>query len=346
MTRMMMKELKTKRNQTLMQVDISVAFSYLKKPTDIERKQVNKLSLISGNRKKRKEETITIVTASPSMAAPIGYQSLLTPQKAGSFIAPVFNTSALHFIATSNAITSSSPKAATTVVSSTLLPQNFANIVPNINAPTSVSPGSTSVRLPFTKANFVTTGHAPLLLVPVNTSGQVVNAVPISTSLGVMTSTIPGQGSPGQKIILSVPDPKLNPPNKLGGSPPRYILMQNVASSFVPRSTLALGAPVRPQLISSPSVVPLNKSATSSPSAARPNFMYSNQSFGEKPSVINNLSNKLDAVNKKDSESMDDDRSISPSPSSLSYPVTPPKTPEDGSEDSMSVSSVCSQFVF
>ncbi|XP_052720602.1 uncharacterized protein LOC128192160 isoform X2 [Crassostrea angulata] len=293
----------------------------------------------AGNRKKRKEETITIVTASPSMAAPVGYQSLLTPQKAGSLIAPVFNTSALHFIATSNAITSSSPKAATTVVSSTLLPQNFTNIVPNINAPTSVSPGSTSVRLPFTKANFVTTGHAPLLLVPVNTSGQVVNAVPISTSLGVMTSTIPGQGSPGQKIILSVPDPKSNPPNKLGGSPPRYILMQNVASSFVPRSTLALGTPVRPQLLSSPSVVPLNKSATSSSSAARPNFMYSNQSFGEKPSVINNLSNKLDAVNKKDLESMDDDRSVSPSPSSLSYPVTPPKTPEDGSEDSMSVSS-------
>lgn len=73
--------------------------------------------------------------------------------------------------------------------------------------------------------------------------------------------------------------------------------------------------------------------------------MYSNQSFGEKPSVINNLSNKLDAVNKKDLESMDDDRSVSPSPSSLSYPVTPPKTPEDGSEDSMSVSSVCSPFV-
>lgn len=44
MMRMRMKELKTKRNRTLMQVDISVAFSYLKKPTDIERKQVNELS--------------------------------------------------------------------------------------------------------------------------------------------------------------------------------------------------------------------------------------------------------------------------------------------------------------
>lgn len=270
-------------------------------------------------------------------------------------MAPLLNTSSIQFIASSNAITSSSsPKAATTVVSSTLLPQNFTNLVPNINAPTSVSLGSPNVRLPFTKANFMTTGHAPLLLVPVNTSGQVVNAVPISTSLGVMTSTIPGQGSPGQKIILSVPDPKLNPTNKLGGSPPRYILMQNVASNFVPHSTLGLGSNVRPQLLTSNmglTAVPLTKPLASSPSTTKPIFVNSNQSYGEKPSVINNLSSKLDVVNKKELEPMEDDRSISPSPSSLSYPVTPPKTPEEeGSEDSMSVSSVrylrCSLLLF
>ncbi|XP_062617302.1 uncharacterized protein LOC134279010 isoform X1 [Saccostrea cucullata] len=283
----------------------------------------------TGNKKKRKEEAITIVSASPTVAAPVGYQSLLTPQKSGGIITSVHNTSTLHFMSTSSA--SSSPKAATTVVSSTLLPQNFTNIVPNINAPTTVSPGSQNVRLPtFTKGNFVATGHAPLLLVPVNNSGQMVNAVPIPTS-----------GSPGQKIILSVPDPKLNPSNKLGGSPPRYILMQNVHSGFVPHSTFAT---VRPHLITSSvtglAAVPISKPINSSPSSANPISVYSNQSYGEKPSVINNLSNKLDVVDKRNLEEIEDDRSVSPSPSSLSYPVTPPKTPEeDGSEDSMSVSS-------
>jgi hypothetical protein len=159
-----------------------------------------------------------------------------------------------------------------------------------------------------------------------------------------MTSSIPGQGSAGQKIILSVPDPKLNPTNKLGGSPPRYILMQNVHSSLVPRSTLAPGTAMRPQLITTTvglAPVPFSKPINSSPSTTKPLSVYSDQSYGEKPSVINNLSSKLDAVDKKDSVLLEDECSVSPSPSSLNYPVTPPKTPEDhGGEDAVSVSSV------
>ena len=212
----------------------------------------------------------------------------------------------------------------------------------------------------------VTGAHAPLILVPVNSSSpgaQIVNAIPVSTSLSKNPNSTETSTVQTTKIILSVPDPR--PPSSTSSTTPphqKFILMTNV-SQLTPTKAAVPNGPqlirafnVPQQVLTSPLPMKanqanfpvINNSTYQNISNSVPHSVQQSSVSSSVPVLSRILNKRLDAVEKLQSMDEDMERDSSPTPDSLAYPVTPPRTPDDQqSEDSSSAASVsCTYLIF
>ncbi|KAK3087589.1 hypothetical protein FSP39_007912 [Pinctada imbricata] len=241
----------------------------------------------------------------------------------------------------------------TTVQSATLsTPTTLNNIAQTKSLPMisllhgGMRPGTTILQTQNPMASGIVTGsHAPLILVPVNSTSPV-NAIPLPTSLSNSKTSPSSAAQP--KIILSVPDPKIS--TTVAGSSiqqaPRFILMTNVGQ-IPPNARMPSATPIiqprniaQPNMINSLAGIPRQPGCPLLTSTSIQELKSSATTVSSSAPVLSKILNsRLHAPN-NDRLLDEEERGESPNPDSMTYPVTPPKTPEDQqSEDSSSVAS-------